>query len=228
MPRSGSPATTAARTEDPRITRSREIILAAALEHFLADGYVGTSVDAIAETAGVSKRTVYNIYDGKEALFRAVLQEAIDTAEAFARTSGDMAAQVGDSDDLAEDLRELAMRQATAVLGGGIVRLRRLLIGEAERFPELASEYYARAPGRVMGALAELFAAFDAHGLLEVDDAQVAAEHFSFLVMGALLDRAHFMSAADGPAHDDVTARARAGAGAFLRAYQPASSASRQ
>lgn len=221
MPGPGTPTSTPARIEDPRITRSRGIILAAALDHFLADGYVGASVDAIAETAGVSKRTVYNIYDGKEALFRAVLQEAIDTAEAFARASGDMAAQVADTTDLAEDVRDLAVRQATAVLGGGIVRLRRLLIGEAERFPELASEYYARAPGRVLGALAELFAAFDAHGLLELDDAQVAAEHFSFLVMGALLDQAHFMSADDRPAPDDVTARARAGADAFLRAYQP-------
>lgn len=178
-------------------------------------------MDAIAETAGVSKRTVYNIHGGKEALFRAVLQEAIDTAEDFARASGEVAAQVGDTADLDDDLRDLAVRQATAVLGGGIVRLRRLLIGEAERFPEPASEYYARAPGRVMGALSELFATFADHGLLEVDDAEVAAEHFSFLVLGALLDRAHFMPTANAPAPDDVTARALAGADVFLRAYQP-------
>lgn len=221
MPHPGTPTAASARAEDPRITRSRVIILAAALEHFLADGYVGTSVDAIAETAGVSKRTVYNIYDGKEALFRAVLQEAIDTAEGFARASGDLATRVKDSEDLVEDLRDLAERQATAILGGGIVRLRRLLIGEAERFPELASEYYARAPGRVMGALADLFATFADRGLLEVDDPHVAAEHFSFLVMGALLDRALFTSAADAPAREHVTARARTGADAFLRAYRP-------
>lgn len=221
MPRPGIPTSASARTEDPRITRSRAIILAAALENFLADGYVGTSVDAIAETAGVSKRTVYNIYDGKEALFRAVLQDAIDTAEAFAQASGDLATQVKDSEDLVKDLRDLAERQATAILGGGIVRLRRLLIGEAERFPDLASEYYDRAPGRVMGALADLFATFAARGLLQVDDPQAAAEHFSFLAMGALLDRALFTLAADAPQRDHVTARARAGADAFLRAYRP-------
>ncbi len=207
--------------EDPRVTRSRALILAAALEHFQADGYVGTSVDAIAATAGVSKRTVYNIYEGKEALFRAVLQEAIDTAESFARTSGELATRVQDSQDLGADLQELAVRQATAVLGGRVVPLRRLLIGEAERFPDLADEYYQRAPGRVMGALAELFARVAAHGLLEVEDPQVAAEHFSFLVMGAHLDRALFRTSADVPSVDDVTQRARAGARAFLRAYAP-------
>lgn len=221
MARPGTSTAPSARAEDPRIARSRVIILAAALEHFLSDGYVGTSVDAIAETAGVSKRTVYNIYDDKEALFRAVLQDAIDTAEGFAQASEDVATHVKDSEDLAQDLRDLAERQATAIIGGGIVRLRRLLIGEAERFPELASEYYARAPGRVIGALADLFATFAARGLLEVDDPQVAAEHFSFLVMGALLDRALFTSTADAPAHDHVTGRARAGADAFLRAYRP-------
>jgi TetR/AcrR family transcriptional regulator, mexJK operon transcriptional repressor len=55
---------------DPRVIRSRAAILSAATTLFLRDGYVATTMDDIAETAGVSKRTVYNNFVDKDALFR--------------------------------------------------------------------------------------------------------------------------------------------------------------
>ena len=69
--------------EDPRITRSRALIMSAAARVFLLRGYPGTSVDDIAVEAGVSKRTVYNVFDDKEQLFRAIIGDAIATAERF-------------------------------------------------------------------------------------------------------------------------------------------------
>ncbi|MCD2441479.1 TetR/AcrR family transcriptional regulator C-terminal domain-containing protein [Agromyces sp. SYSU K20354] len=99
--------------------------------------------------------------------------------------------------------------------------LRRLLIGEASRFPEFAAEYYDRAPGRVMAAVATALRAFGERGLLRVDDPELAAEHFAFLAIGPSLDRALFDLASDT---DTATAtraieRAERGAAAFLRAY---------
>ena len=202
--------------EDPRITRSRALIMSAAAQVFLENGYPGTSVDDIAAAAGVSKRTVYNVFVDKEQLFRAIIGEAIATAERF---SAELAATTAEATDVAAALTNLARELAASVLGGRVVPLRRLLIGEARRFPEFAVEYYERAPGRVMAAVAAALSAFDERGQLRIDDPEVAAEHFAFLAIGASLDRALFDSDTDAAGADAAVERAERGAAAFLRAY---------
>lgn len=204
--------------EDPRITRSRALIMAAAARVFLQRGFPGTSVDDIAAEAGVSKRTVYNVFDDKEQLFRAIIGEAIATAERF---SHDFAATTAEADDVEAALVSLARELAASVLSGRVVPLRRLLIGEASRFPEFAAEYYERAPGRVMAAVAAALRTLDERGLLRIDDAELAAEHFAFLAIGPSLDRALFDLASDTDAAtaERAVERAERGAAAFLRAY---------
>lgn len=202
--------------EDPRITRSRALIMAAAARVFLEHGYPGTSVDDIAAEAGVSKRTVYNVFVDKAQLFAAIIGEAIDTAERFAV---ELAATLAEATDAATALTSLARELAASVLGGRVVPLRRLLIGEARRFPEFAVEYYDRAPGRVMTTIAAALRRFDERGQLRIDDAELAAEHFAFLAIGASLDRALFEAQTDAAGADAAMARAERGAAAFLRAY---------
>lgn len=205
--------------EDPRITRSRGLIMAAAAARFLDDGYPATSVDDIAAAAGVSKRTVYNVFDDKEQLFRAILGEAIATAEAYAERF----ARAADGDaDVAETLTDLARALAASIHGGRVLPLRRLLIGEARRFPELAAEYHRRAPGRVLAAVAGALRTFADRGHLAVDDAELAAEHFAFLAIGASLDHALFHPAEDDTDPARAVERAERGAATFLRAYRAA------
>lgn len=201
---------------DPRVERSRAVIVAAATDHFLRNGYVGANVDEIAAQARVSKRTIYNVFGGKEQLFREILADALATAERFSR---ELPSVLGTTDDVEAELRDIGARLAGAVLTGPIVRLRRLLIGEAERFPELATDYYERAPGRVMATLAEGLRRCHDSGSLRVENPELAAEHFAFLVMGASLDRALF-EVATPPAAEDVERRAHAGIDTFLRAYR--------
>lgn len=191
--------------EDPRIVRSRALILAAAHDHFVRHGYIGTNVDLVAEAAGVAKRTVYNIYGDKETLFRAVVDEAIGIAEQFSR---DLCDQIA-----ADGLENVAAELIRAVLGPRVLPLRRMLIGEQARFPDLARAYYDRAPGLVM----QTFAAYlDTRTDLAIDDTALAAEHLAFLILGAPLDRALFDASA---IPTDLDARARAGVATFLRAY---------
>ncbi|RTL70523.1 MAG: TetR/AcrR family transcriptional regulator [Pseudonocardiaceae bacterium] len=179
--------------------------MAAAHDQFVRHGYVGANVDVIAEAAGVAKRTVYNIYGDKETLFRAVVDEAIGIAERFSRDLGDRIA--------ADGLEDVAAELVRAVLGPRVLPLRRMLIGESARFPELARAYYDRAPGLVM----RTFAAYlSTRTDLAVDDTALAAEHLAFLVLGAPLDQALFDAAA---VPTDLDARARAGVAVFLRAY---------
>ncbi|WP_109211025.1 MULTISPECIES: TetR/AcrR family transcriptional regulator [Microbacterium] len=203
--------------EDPRITRSRSLILDAASEVFLMHGYDAAGVDAVADRAGVAKRTVYNIYGDKESLFRATLARSIETAERFAAILAESTAQL---DDVDRDIPALSVRLAEDVLLGPVLPLRRLLVSEAARFPDLVAEYRRRAPDMVLRALSEAFAGLSARGVLAVDDAVVAAEHFAFLAMGAELDRGMFATTA--PSAREVRVRARAGARVFLAAYRAA------
>lgn len=216
QPAATDDATTGDDALDPRIARSRAVIVAAASDHFLRDGYLGANVDDIAADARVSKRTVYNIYGGKEQLFRAILGDAFAISERFAE---EMASTLADTDDVVAALETTALRLVRTVLGGRIVKLRRLLIGEATRFPELAREYYERAPGRVMDMLAAAMAGFDKSGVLHIDDPRLASEHFAMLVLGASLDRALFTASDEQPQSDEIESRALQGVEVFLRAY---------
>lgn len=204
-------------TVDPRIERSRAAIIPAAIDHFLANGYSAANVDDIAAAARVSKRTIYNIFGGKEQLFREILAEVFATAEAFASELADSLAVTA---DLRATLEASAIRLAEIVSSDRVMRLRRLLIGEAERFPELASEYYERAPGRVLSVLAAAFGYFSSRGLLRLDDPERAAEQFAYLVVGAQIDRALFHAHGSQPSEQDIRAAARYGVSTFLAAHK--------
>jgi TetR/AcrR family transcriptional repressor of mexJK operon len=201
---------------DPRVVRSRAAVLEAATTLFLRNGYSATTMDDIAETAGVSKRTVYNNFTDKEALFREVVMAATGIAE---ESGADVAAELADPDDLPTALFALAHRLAVAATNPRVVRLRRLLIGEAHRFPDLAAEYYRLAPGRVMSTLAAAFESLPLRGRLQVTDPRRAAEQFAFLVLGAALDRAMFDGRDKTPDTDSLARAADDGVRAFLAAY---------
>lgn len=206
-------------SSDPRVLRSRAALLEAATQHFLEHGYLGTNLDDVAHRAGVAKRTIYNVVGDKEALFRSVLAEATDTAEHY---SSEVVATLGTSADVGTELHDAGLRLARAVLGGPVVAIRRLLIAEARRFPELAQDYYRRAPGRVMDALADALRRYKERGQLVIEDPARAAEQLAFLILGASLDRALFSPdhTPDEPAL--IEERAHTGVEVFLRAHRPA------
>ena len=119
------------RADDPRVVRTRAAVVEAARTLFLRNGYAGTTMEEIAALAGLAKRTVYNNYADKEALFNQIVVEVIAYAEAFARglreefTAGITAA------NLRATLDDLGRRLALAIVRPEVIALRRLLIGEA-------------------------------------------------------------------------------------------------
>ncbi|MEM1122393.1 MAG: TetR/AcrR family transcriptional regulator [Bacteroidota bacterium] len=58
--------------------RSEEKILAAALELFATNGYKNTSISEIAKKAAISKGLMYNYFDSKKALLRAIITRAVN------------------------------------------------------------------------------------------------------------------------------------------------------
>lgn len=206
-----------AASDDPRVVRSRAAVLDAARTLFLREGYAGTTVDEIAELAGRTKPTVYNNFGDKEALFIRIVEEVIAYAEGFADDLIEAFADEVTEGNVQESLHELGRRLALAIVRTEVVALRRLLIGESQTFPELAREYYDRAPGRVIEALACEFRTLAARGLLCVEDARGAAAQFAYLVAGEPLDRAILVGGV--PDEERLVRGAREGVCTFLARY---------
>jgi TetR/AcrR family transcriptional repressor of mexJK operon len=199
-----------------RSARKRLTILSAGRDLFLSNGYQGTSVDQIAASAEVSKQTVYKHFGDKRELLLSIVNEALDgTVTPFRER---IAALAGTT-DLEADLTALAADYLRAVLQEPVVQLRRLVVGEANRIPELAQLYYNEAPARTLAAFADCFTALHSRGLLRIPEPAVAAEHFAFLIVGRPIDQALFDGGPQVLAGIDVERHVRAGMRVFLAAY---------
>ena len=199
--------------------RKRAAIVQAATELFLRQGYDGTSTDQIASAAAVSKQTVYNQFRDKQTLFHDIILGVTATAERFAVELPSSVSGVRTTEDLETAIRALARRYLATVMNSRVLALRRLMIGEAHRFPRLAADYYERGPARVLTALAEVFDRLADRGLLTVPDPAVAAEHFAFLVLGRPLDHGMFHIDAN-PAPAELDASADRAVTLFLAGYR--------
>jgi TetR/AcrR family transcriptional repressor of mexJK operon len=202
--------------DEGRSARKRRAIMDAASTLFLRNGYQGTSMDEIAALAAVSKQTVYKNFADKERLFSDIIMGVATSVDAFTEV---VAAALHDTDDVAKALGELGRMYITVVMQPQILQMRRLLIAEANRFPDLTRAYYERAPERVLTALAPELAHLNEKGLLNVPDPGLAARHFAFLILGTPLDKAMFYG--DNPGYDDTELRrfADEGVRVFLAAY---------
>ena len=205
------------RADDPRVIRSRAAVVAAARTLFLRNGYAGTTMEQIAAEAGLTKRTLYNNYGDKEALFTQIVSDVLAYAEAFVRGLHEEFARGVTRANLRDSLHDLGRRLALGVVRSEVIALRRLLIGEARSFPTLGAEYFDRAPGQVIDALASGFATLARRRLLRVPNARRAAAQFAYLVAGEPLDRAVLVGTA--PSKSNVVAGADDGVETFLARY---------
>ncbi|MFD8936343.1 TetR/AcrR family transcriptional regulator [Streptomyces sp. NPDC059578] len=201
--------------EDGRSARKRKAIMEAATELFLRKGYPGASMDEIAATAAVSKQTVYKQFTDKETLFSAIITNASSKVGPFVEVVN----ALRDTDDLDGDLTELARRYITTVVEPRGLQLRRLLVAEADHFPEVAADYYRRAPERTIAALAACFEHLAARGLLRLNDPLLAARHFAWLILAIPMDRAMFFSRDDIQSRAELERLADEGVRVFLAAY---------
>ncbi len=200
----------------PRSVRKRQAILLAAESLFLEHGYLGTTMDEIAALAGVSKQTVYRHFADKERLF---IEIVTTTVNQVGDPIADEILKLHDSDRVKDDLRRLARTLLSGVMQPRLLALRRLVIGESGRFPELGRAFYERGAGRSTAALSAVFERLVARGALSLDDPQVAAGQFSWLIMSAPMNQAMLLGSYEGPIElETIVAN---GVDAFLAAYGP-------
>ncbi len=171
----------------PSSVKKQQAILAAAEETFLRGGYALVTMDEIAERSGVAKQTVYSHFGSKERLF-------VELVGTVTREAGDPVYadpfQLGSLEDLARFLELRLARQLDVVLTPRLLQLRRLVIGEVSRFPELARALAENGPQRAIEAFTEILAQAHERGLVDVPQPRVAAEQLNWLVMGGPLNQA--------------------------------------
>ena len=200
----------------PRSAAKGQAILQAARALFLREGYARTSMDAIAAEARVSKRTLYTHFADKDRLFRAVVEES--TAEVTRQLIALADRHLCGTGDLEQRLNAFGRAwAATDTDSREHQSLVLLIVSEARHFPAIAQTWRELGPQAVHRALAGHLARLAKEGLLEIDDADEAARHFSALVTTPVSLRSLFGAIPLEQA--EVDALVASGVRAFLRLY---------
>ncbi|WP_232309943.1 TetR/AcrR family transcriptional regulator [Roseateles depolymerans] len=157
--------------------RKRQAIVDAAIAEFREHGFEVANMDRIAARAQVSKRTVYNHFAGKDALFEAIVERLFQSTQDLA----DVAYQP--DQPLREQLVALIQRKLGMMKDEQFINLARVLIAEAIHTPDRARDMLARLGSKEEGMTVWVRAAA-AHGRLEVADPAFASAQLQALVKG--------------------------------------------
>jgi TetR/AcrR family transcriptional regulator, mexJK operon transcriptional repressor len=205
-----------ATAELSRSARKRKLILDAATAAFLSRGYDGTSMDDVAALAAVSKPTVYKHFADKERLFYEIILATTDQMSELVRL---VAEAFVDTDDLERDLRVFAHQFIAALMQPEVLRLRRLVIANADRFPEMGRAWYEHGFERALATLASQFGRLTELQLLDADDPEMAANHFVGLLLWIPVNKVMFSGESAASSDVELERYADAAVRVFLRAY---------
>jgi AcrR family transcriptional regulator len=148
---------------------TRAVIFDAARHEFAASGYAATNMESVARRAGVSTKTLYRLIPNKAALFEAMITDRIDTFASVVRL------KACDGRGIEAALREALIVCGELILDNDVITLQRVIIGDSEKFPEIAETFYHKAIRRTEHTLANWLQAQSERGLIKVDDAETAA-----------------------------------------------------
>lgn len=165
----------------------------AAIQVFQAEGYETASMDHIAEVAGASKRTVYNHFSSKDALFEAVIDRFLSEVTALKQIPYDP------DRGLEDQLGDFADAKVRILSDPAWVGLFKVGLGVFARDPALARKAAARAEAGG-DALAKWLQAATTDGRLDAPAPELAASIFWAMVSGALF----WPQALEGPMPDDL------------------------
>ncbi len=197
------------RREQNRIEREGRI-LDAALRVFSLTGYSGATMDAVAAEAGLTKPTVYQYFPSKESLFSAMMIGKRDQMlDVFEHPS---------AEGMVHDLHVFAWDYADTVMRPEMLSLARLIIGEVQRFPEIGRAYQASGPDHVLRGIMRYLSARREDGLLDFEDAELAAQDLWGLILSAPRTQALYMPDS-APDRDTLARYIHNGLRVFLRAY---------
>lgn len=173
--------------------RLSDRILDVATALFLGDGFGTTSIEAVARRAGISKRTFYHRFRGKEVLFEAVVRRLVE------RWTPPFDAALLEAPSLAEALRHAGETMLAVALTPEALALHRMVIAEAHRFPGLARILHELGAAAGIERIARHLEQRIAAGEIAAIDPRFAAEQFILMVVEAPRRRAVGLGTAFAP-----------------------------
>lgn len=177
--RAGRPSREEAEARDLRLLR-----IAAAM--FEQRGFEGTTIEALAEAASVGKPTVYARFRDKNELFAAVFRARVDSVLGPLARETERIVGGETVGDLESVLAAFGLALLRHVLSDESVRMHRVIVSTAMRFPELAHLIHSEGWERTVAVLARLLRSFADRGRLSIGDEAEAADMFLSLVLGRL------------------------------------------
>jgi TetR/AcrR family transcriptional regulator, mexJK operon transcriptional repressor len=198
----------------PKDLEKRAAILDAAKHLFIKQGFEGTSMDAIANKAAVSKLTVYSHYRDKETLFAAAVS---------AKCEEQMPPEIFNA-DLKGPIRSQLLTIARAFFGlimaEDAIAIHRTIVANAQSTPKLARLFWEAGPMRLHDAFAEFLRDEVGGGKLEIADIDRATSQFFCLLKGDCHARQEF-GLSEPMSKSDIDQHLNATVDLFLRAYAP-------
>jgi TetR/AcrR family transcriptional repressor of mexJK operon len=203
---------------ESRSDRKRKALLAAT-EVFLDQGYDCTSMDDVAAKAAISKPTVYKYFSHKERLFAEIVRATTGEIDDLVRLVDE---SMAGKTSLESRLIVLARRFLSALMQPRKLRLRRLVMANAERFPDIGRSWYEQGFERVLASLAISFQDLADRGLLHLNDPLLVANHFVGMLLWMPINKAMFIGE-NSPSPEELERYAVATVRAFLAGYGPTS-----
>jgi len=171
--------------ENRRRDKARQII-EAARDIFLEDGFAGASVDRIVSRAGISKRTLYSYYAGKEDIFVDVMQTQLG------RLFENFETDRKDAGGVAEQLQRIGIDMLRIANTPETVSLFRITAAEAHRFPTLARQFFEQCFEQVIVGITQTLDREITRTELRIADTRQAGEYFLDLLFGTAYHRVVF------------------------------------
>jgi len=191
----------------------RQQIVEGAGRVFSTVGFDAASMSDVARAAQVSKATLYVYFQDKEHLFTAVCAERRD------RNISELIAMLDASKPLEDTLRAFGTEGVRRITQPFVVATNRIVIGVAERMPDVGNEFFEAGPMRLVRALAMFLEAHAARGTLKIDDSILAAAQFLELTHAGLFRPRLYAVTREPASEEEILNVVTSAVRVFLAAY---------
>ena len=198
----------------PKDPAKRAAILEAAQRLFMRNGYDGSSMDAIAAEAGVSKLTVYSHFTDKETLFSFAVKSRCE------QQVPELLFELAEGMPIEQVLLNIGRNFHQLINSAESIELHRVLISLGAKDGKLSQMFFDAGPQRLLNEMEQLLIKANAAGLLRIAKPLSAADQFFSLVKGSC----NFMlliGCAKPQSENEIDTQVRDAVELFVRAYRP-------
>lgn len=191
----------------------RRQILEGAGRVFSTTGFDASSMSDVAREARVSKATLYVYFQDKEHLFTAICAERRD------RNIAEILSLLDTEKPFKEAVTNFGVEMLTILSQPFVIAAHRIVIGVAERMPEVGTEFFERGPKRVTTAFAEYLDHHVAAGNLKIADTYFSAAQFLELVQASIVRPRLYGAITEPPSREEIENNVASALAMFLAAY---------